>query len=570
MAKGRKKRAELTEYEKAVADYRKTSARHVLVLEADLTEDEKRRIFYDADLVRQCGNTLVGIMKRNYEQLARTKRYRRLKELYGTLSETVKKMESLESPTRDQKTLLKQKHFELKSCAASMSEMQEFYHVTWEFCRKQMESIKESYGVPSVFALTRAEDIWRSVEKILYSDGKQLHFRKRGDLPEIRAKQASRAIVIKSSDSGLVFKYRDLNIHCKIKPGDTWALAEQDAILAYLKNPDLCDAYAVSSMDKGMIDTFRPCYASLVCKEIRGKLRVYVHLTIEGNPIQKTKNGHARHQYGKGNVGTDIGTQTVAYTSTNKVGLENLAERGNTIEHSERMERRILRAMDRSRRATNPENYNPDGTIKKGKKVWIKSNRYRKLQKRHQELCRINAQNRKLACQELANQLRSLGNVLITEPKNAKKLQKRANPEDSLDKNGKLKRKKRFGKSIRNRCPGYFQECLKKKFESTGGVYIEVPVDYRASQYDHTADDYIKKTLSQRMYRLADGTLVQRDWYSSFLLYCINEEHTGIDKRKCLEFFKYLYQLEQERVDSIARSGKKIMNSGIRTKGMAA
>lgn len=81
MAKGRKRRAELTEYEKAVADYRKTSARHVLVLEADLTEDEKRRIFYDADLVRQCGNTLVGIMKRNYEQLARTKRYRRLKEL---------------------------------------------------------------------------------------------------------------------------------------------------------------------------------------------------------------------------------------------------------------------------------------------------------------------------------------------------------------------------------------------------------------------------------------------------------------------------------------------------------
>ena len=95
-------------------------------------------------------------------------------------------------------------------------------------------------------------------------------------------------------------------------------------------------------------------------------------------------------------------------------------------------------------------------------------------------------------------------------------------------------------------------------------------MDYRASQYDHTADDYIKKTLSQRMYRLADGTLVQRDWYSSFLLYCINEEHTGIDKRKCLEFFKYLYQLEQEMVDSIARSGKKIMNSGIRTKGMAA
>lgn len=560
-----------TEYEKALREYHRSSPRHVLVLEADLTEDEKRRIFHDADLIRQCGNTLVGIMKRNYEQLIRTKRYRRLKVLYGKLSKAVKKLKDLESPTKDQEKLLKQKRTELKSCAASMNEMQEHYRVTWEFCRKQMESIKTDYNVSSVFALTRAEDIWQSVEKILYSDGQTLHFKKRGDLPEIRAKQSSRAIVVRSSESGLVFKYKALNFHCKIKSEDTWALAEQDAVLTYLKDPEFCDAYAISSLEKGMcIDTFRPCYASLVCKEIRGRLRVYVHLTIEGNPIQKTKNGCARHQYGKGKVGADIGTQTVAYTSSSKVGLENLAERGNTIEHSERMERRILRAMDRSRRATNPDNYEPDGTVRRGKKKWVYSNRYLKLKKRYRELCRINAQNRKLACREMANRLRSLGDVLITEPKNAKKLQKRANPEDPLDKNGKLKRKKRFGKSIRNRCPGYFQDCLKQKFESTGGSYIEVPADYRASQYDHTADDYIKKTLSQRMYRLTDNTLVQRDWYSSFLLYCINEEHTDIDRKRCLEFFESLYQLEQAMVDSIAHSGKKVMNSGIRTKRMAA
>lgn len=560
-----------TEYEKALREYHRSSPRHVLVLEADLTEDEKRRIFHDADLIRQCGNTLVGIMKRNYEQMIRTKRYRRLKVLYGKLSKTVKKLKGLESPTKEQEQLMKQKCSELKSCAASMSEMQDFYHVTWEYCRKQMESIRIQYTVDSIFALSRAEDIWQSAEKVLYSDGQSLHFRKRGDLPEIRAKQANRGIVVKNSDSSLVFKYKNLNFHCKIKPGDTWALAEQDAVLTYLKDPEFCDTYAVSSLEKGMcIDTFRPCYASLVCKEIRGRLRVYVHLTIEGNPIQKTKNGRARHQYGKGKVGADIGTQTVAYTSSSKVGLENLAERGNTIEHSERMERRILRAMDRSRRATNPDNYESDGTIRRGKKKWVYSNRYLKLKKRHRELCRINTQNRKLACRDMANQLRVLGDVLITEPKNAKKLQKRANPEASLDKNGKPKRKKRFGKSIKNRCPGYFQECLRKKFESTGGSYIEVPADYRASQYDHTADDYIKKTLSQRMYRLTDGTLVQRDWYSSFLLYCINEEHTDIDRKRCLEFFESLYQLEQVMVGSIASSGKKVMNSGIRTKCMAA
>ena len=33
-----------------------------------------------------------------------------------------------------------------------------------------------------------------------------------------------------------------------------------------------------------------------------------------------------------------------------------------------------------------------------------------------------------------------------------------------------------------------------------------------------TADDYIKKKLSDRLYKLHDGTEVQRDWYSSYLL----------------------------------------------------
>lgn len=66
----------------------------------------------------------------------------------------------------------------------------------------------------------------------------------------------------------------------------------------------------------------------------------------------------------------------------------------------------------------------------------------------------------------------------------------------------------------------WVQAAVEEKFKTTGGTYIEVTNDYRASQYDHTADDYIKKKLSDRMYHLADGTLVQQDWYSSFLLYC--------------------------------------------------
>ncbi len=182
---------------------------------------------------------------------------------------------------------------------------------------------------------------------------------------------------------------------------------------------------------------------------------------------------------------------------------------------------------------------------------WTYSNRYKKLRTKHRELCRINATNRHLAIHEDVNELRSLGDIFVTEPKNAKKLQKKA-------KTGK--RKKRFGRSIKNRCPGYFQSQAKRKFR----IYVEVPNDYKASQYDHTSDGYIKKSLSQRMYKLQDGTMVQRDLYSSFLLYCIDLNTNKIDKNKCIHEFEKQYKNQNETIEYIQMNQVKVMNSGIK------
>ena len=91
-----------------------------------------------------------------------------------------------------------------------------------------------------------------------------------------------------------------------------------------------------------------------------------------------------------------------------------------------------------------------------------------------------------------------------------------------------------------------------------------MPNNYRASQYDHTIDDYIKKKLSDRMYNLADGTLVQRDWYSSFLLYCYNYKTETIDKDKCILKFEDCYNKEKALIEWIKANKIKILNSGIK------
>ena len=558
----------------------KATDRHVLVLEADISECDKRKLLHMSNIIRIAGNELIAVMKKNYEQLMRTKRYRRLRDMYAKAKKAEDKKKA-------------------STIAAEMTEMQKSYHVTWEFCRKSMIEINQKYNINSIFALSKAEDVWQAVEKCLFSDGKTIHFKKPGDYPEIRAKQSNHGIVISADDDGIRLKIGKIKLrpiinkpkHTKTRKGniiqvhephDIFAESEVEAVLNYLSNPYVVDKTALDLYNKKgiVMDTFRPCFASISFKEIRGKMRVYIHITIEGISKPKyNKNGTRRHQYGKGFIGCDIGPQSIAYTSKEEVGLKNLAERGTSIKDREQKEARILRKMDRSRRAMNPENYNDDGTIRKGKKTWKKSNRYKKLQSQYRNICRIAAENRHFAINEEINHMRGLGNVFITEPKNAKKLQKRSKNTERQDKPSviqnpdgteqlvyKYKRKKRYGKSIKNRCPGYFQTQVKAKFERTGGVYIEVPATYRASQYDHTCNKYIKKTLSQRMYELADGTRVQRDWYSSFLMYCIGADLQHISRYKCKRYFDELYAKYLKLEQYIINNKIVVMNSGIRFK----
>ena len=457
------------EYKKLLKKFHKLSDRHILVAETDMSYPDVQKVVNFSGRIRKAGNELVGVMKKNYEQLMRTKKYRKMLQLYGSIEDKNKR----------------------KTYAGQLNEMQEQYNVTWDFCRVSMIPIGKKYGIDAIFALAKAEDVWRGVEKCLYGNGKTLHFSRYGDLPCIRAKQINRGIPMSVKNNELQFKLGKTVFGIQVK--DRFQTDEVNAVLDYLAQPEVIDDKAVKILqdEACCISTYRPCYATLVPKFIRGKYRVYLHLVIEGKAKPKyDSSGKPRHKYGRGVVGADIGTQTIAYTSDTETGLKNLSERGNSIQKSERLERLYYRAMDRSRRATNPENYNTDGTIKKGKKKWTYSRHYKKLKAKHAELCRINAINRQLAINEDVNHLRCLGDTFVTEPKNAARLMKRAK-ETTVNNKGRINRKKRFGKSVKNRCPGGFQAAVENKFKTSGGTYIEVPNNYRASQYDHTADDYI-------------------------------------------------------------------------------
>jgi hypothetical protein len=241
------------------------------------------------------------------------------------------------------------------------------------------------------------------------------HFIKKGENESIEEKSNDASIVIEPDQHDVNVRYGKRYFKLKpIKKNDLYMEEAISNILEYFKNPRnkhnemLVVAYLNGEISKGYYQqnfqsTHRVKYNRIVKKRIRGKERFFLQIIVEGRAVPKRKKeGSPRHELGKGRVGNDFGTQTVGVASDEKVELINLAEE---IEHLDHKVKMIERKMDRSKRISNPNNYNHDGTIKKGKKTWIYSNRYKKLKAKRKELHRKNAAKRKLAHQTLVNQL---------------------------------------------------------------------------------------------------------------------------------------------------------------------
>lgn len=557
------------------AAYREESPKHVVEFELLADEDTKRHLFQLDNNLRKAGNDVAGPMSRQIGQMKRTKAYRKLQKDYNWHKTHMQGLSEEDQKYKDLDT-------EKSAITAKMNAMQKEYGITSEDVRKAMIRMQEPYSLPSVLARTRGEDIWKGIESVLYADGKNIHCRRRGDLPIMRAKEIGRIILLKADKNNRLYVTMQgyPKMYLMVPEKDYFLQDEYDAILDYLtNNGDEQERQAVEVMKKQgtIVPVFRPCYGAICCETIRGKLRCFVQITIAARALPKyDRYGEHRHVRGVGRVGCDIGTQSVAAVAKDSVDLENLGERNEgSLKKTRQRIGFLQQKMDASRRATNPDRYNEDGTYnKKSSGQWEKSNAYRKMQAEMTELYRKDALTRLYANRELANHLRSEGDVLITEPSNTRALAKREKKTKRSDKTkavvnkkGEKKvihpyeRKKRFGKSVGKRSPAAFQAELKKKF---GDGYHEVPIaTYRASQYDFMLDDYIKKKLSARWHILPDGRKVQRDIMSAFLMYCADDEIQHIDRNRCFETFEEFWNMHQELIDKIMQEHLHICNSGI-------
>jgi len=249
-------------------------------------------------------------------------------------------------------------------------------------------------------------------------------------------------------------------------------------------------------------------YVRLVRRRINSKALYYAQLICEGKPFQKPKN-----QIGKGTVGLDIGPSTIAIVGDDSAKLTLFAAE---LKNAEKQIRQLQRKMERSRRANNPNNYNPDfvnkkgkgkkGTVKKGSQRWNNSQTYLKTRTSKANLERELGLHRKSLHGKLVNEILSLGDPV--------KLEKLSY--NSFQKN--------YGKSVGKRAPGGFVSHLKRKAESADASVIEFSTKTTKLSQTCQCGNVKKKNLSERIHQCDCGIRCQRDLYSAFLAKFVDEK----------------------------------------------
>ena len=333
------------------------------------------------EIGRMIYNSLANVTQKRYREMIKTREYRNL-------------ISSLTGNKKADKEIWKQINNIRRQY--NMSEYSFYTDV-----QKMQKHFKDN--IDSRTARKIASALWRSYDKLFFGNGKKVYFKRYGELNSLEGSSGQTGIRIVNN----ILVWNGLKIPVVI---------------------DYDNYYECRTMQCDI------CYNRIVRKYVRNKYKFYVQVIFKGNPPAKVDiaTGEVKHCIGSGDVGLDIGTRTIAISSQSDVKILELADR---VQNIEDQKRRILRRMNRSRRATNPDNYNENGTIKKqgNKKVkWDKSNHYIKYQNILKELYRKQADIRKYQHECLANYIISLGNKIYVEKMNFAGLQRRAKKTEKM------------------------------------------------------------------------------------------------------------------------------------------
>ena len=260
-------------------------------------------------------NSLIAMELRKLKNVERTRKYRSIQSALADKKTNEKEKKQL---YKERKQILTEAGFSEFAFKNDMTPMQKHF----------------SEHIATHVAHRAASDVWRAFDKLLYGSGSEVHFIRRGTLNSAANQQYGTTMSVTDGMFNWKGGRNKNSISLNVRVAEPETYYEREMLKKKIK------------------------YLRIVRKWGKREYKYYLQFTLEGNPVAKPRfiaNGKR--------VGIDIGTSTAAIVSEKGVKLCQLAA-GVQDNHKKKCD--LQRKMDRSRRCMNPENYNKDGTIKRG------------------------------------------------------------------------------------------------------------------------------------------------------------------------------------------------------------
>ena len=512
---------------------------HTLILPLNVTDKEDALLNKRFNLLAREHNILVKHAKFLLKRIHENKWYQKNLTILVSTNKRIEEIEKYLADPKTEKVVIKALKAELKEKKAlskqistELSDYRERIGLTKTGLEKYAKKFQNKYKhhISSHISQNEVNHVWAGVEKVLFDGSKDIHYKKFNDL---------RTIGSKSAKNGICFYDKTLNISYtkqKATKSHKTGIIYMGLDLEVVKGTSEKEIkYETASL----MNKVKTC--AIKREMFAGGWRYYLILTLDGDAPKKFEMGNAV-------AGNDPGVSTFAYVSDNCVAFEELAPR--CKEYNKQIAE-LQRKIDRSKRKSNPNNYNENGTIKKGKHTWVLSNNCKKLKRKLKILYRKKREYTRHEHNYRANRVIQDASTFITEEmdfaalaKRSKKDAERSEKETVITlKDGttktvhKFKKKKRYGKSINDRSPTLQLQIIQRKMAQYCGFYYEVNTKkYKASQYDHIKNECIKVPLAQR-FKDIGGHIVQRDLYSAFLIRNSSDDLQCINTEMCIATF---------------------------------
>ena len=315
-------------------------------------------------------NTLVRHCRRQIASLRQDKDYRKLLAEYCSLKKG-----------KERSAVAKRVNTIVASYGLTEYSLHDFVKV---------QQKKHKKYINSHVAQKVASSVWRGVEKVLYGEGKYLHFRKWKDFLSLEGKNNTTGLVFQ--DGILKVNQRPVHARRQKRDGSPARRYEEEALTRRVK------------------------YCRLVRKPVGRRYHYYVQLVLEGKPPGK------RRTLGEGTGGLDIGTSTAAVVTDTECILTVWATALNPLKRNSGTP-----AEDGPFQAGNePAELQSGRYGQKGRKKWTNSSHYRRMQMEYASLCRRREAAMKQWQEVMANRIVSQCDTIYVEQMNFKALQRKA------------------------------------------------------------------------------------------------------------------------------------------------